>query len=471
MRILPLVMLLLLVACPSDPVVHDDDDDSAAPLDLPACGDGAVDDGEQCDDGDANSDSEPDACRTSCLLPWCGDGVSDSGEACDDGTELGGDGCTPACTVEDGLLENEPNDEPGEAEAWPGEPVHGGLAEGDVDCFGVELPNCGAVEARLIDECVAPATLTLHDASGNELAVGTPDADGCAVLDPEQAPGARFVEEGTWSICVRGLLDAAVPYYTLEIAVVQPEDAVYTVDPADDTDGDGRPDKCDTDRDGDGIDNDDDNCPDTPNGPDMAPLVPSADGFIRVFLGAGPYTGLTSEDSCLPTADSLVAEDDALVTPALADEAGEFVWTVLWSTSDRIEYLTDYGYVDAPREVYTAVYVYSETERTLTLGVGPDDGAYAWFNHELVVSDNRCQGTNIDSYTAEVTMLAGWNTLVMKVYDQGGGWGNYVRFLDEGTAVTDLELSLDPAGPWVPDQEDTDGDGTGDVCDDTPTGG
>ncbi len=47
------------------------------------CGDGSVDDGEECDDGEGNSDTLPDACRTDCTLPVCGDGVIDSDESCD----------------------------------------------------------------------------------------------------------------------------------------------------------------------------------------------------------------------------------------------------------------------------------------------------------------------------------------------------------------------------------------------------
>jgi hypothetical protein len=48
-----------------------------------ACGDGIVDPGEQCDDGAANSDTEPNACRTDCVLASCGDGVVGIGEECD----------------------------------------------------------------------------------------------------------------------------------------------------------------------------------------------------------------------------------------------------------------------------------------------------------------------------------------------------------------------------------------------------
>lgn len=76
------------------------DSDCAGDRACPAtCGDGRVDPGEQCDDGLANG-SEPDTCRTGCLLPRCGDGVVDSDEECDTGAELGSPStCWQDCTV------------------------------------------------------------------------------------------------------------------------------------------------------------------------------------------------------------------------------------------------------------------------------------------------------------------------------------------------------------------------------------
>ncbi|MBC7793188.1 MAG: DUF4215 domain-containing protein, partial [Clostridia bacterium] len=63
------------------------------------CGDGATDlvAGEQCDEGAANSDTAPSACRTSCVKAACGDGVVDAGEACDDSNVLSADGCRADC--------------------------------------------------------------------------------------------------------------------------------------------------------------------------------------------------------------------------------------------------------------------------------------------------------------------------------------------------------------------------------------
>ncbi len=75
------------------------------PLPLPpcGCGNGVVESalGEQCDD--ANADNF-DGCRYDCQLPRCGDGLVDPGEQCDDGSAngntLAGDCCSLGCQVQ-----------------------------------------------------------------------------------------------------------------------------------------------------------------------------------------------------------------------------------------------------------------------------------------------------------------------------------------------------------------------------------
>lgn len=64
------------------------------------CGDGYLQAGEECDEGYANNDSVPNACRSTCQSAYCGDGVVDSGEGCDSG-ELNGapnSVCSSHCT-------------------------------------------------------------------------------------------------------------------------------------------------------------------------------------------------------------------------------------------------------------------------------------------------------------------------------------------------------------------------------------
>jgi fibro-slime domain-containing protein len=81
------------------------------------CGNGAVESGEQCDDGNTNSN---DGCSSLCQredhwtcpvpnqpcikVEYCGDGVVQTalGETCDDGNAIPGDGCSGLCVVEAG---------------------------------------------------------------------------------------------------------------------------------------------------------------------------------------------------------------------------------------------------------------------------------------------------------------------------------------------------------------------------------
>lgn len=39
----------------------------------------------------------PSKCRSDCSIPICGDGILDGGEICDDGNNTGGDGCSADC--------------------------------------------------------------------------------------------------------------------------------------------------------------------------------------------------------------------------------------------------------------------------------------------------------------------------------------------------------------------------------------
>lgn len=76
---------------------------------LAICGDGVVRIGyEQCDDGNQNS---LDSCRNNCTLPYCGDSIVDSNEVCDDGGTEDWDGCSGDCSAlesdEDVALYNE----------------------------------------------------------------------------------------------------------------------------------------------------------------------------------------------------------------------------------------------------------------------------------------------------------------------------------------------------------------------------
>lgn len=61
------------------------------------CGDGVRVGFEACDDGDDNSNTKANACRTNCQLAFCGDGVVDALEECEDLNDNDDDDCNNNC--------------------------------------------------------------------------------------------------------------------------------------------------------------------------------------------------------------------------------------------------------------------------------------------------------------------------------------------------------------------------------------
>src|SRR3990172_2900972 len=61
----------------------------------PVCGNGTLDPGEMCDDGNTVAG---DGCAANCSREaYCGDGATGGAEVCDDGNNRSGDGCRSDC--------------------------------------------------------------------------------------------------------------------------------------------------------------------------------------------------------------------------------------------------------------------------------------------------------------------------------------------------------------------------------------
>jgi YVTN family beta-propeller protein len=63
----------------------------------PLCGNGLVQVGEQCDDGNGTNG---DGCDNNCTVTGCGNGITTSGEQCDDANLIAGDCCSATCQYE-----------------------------------------------------------------------------------------------------------------------------------------------------------------------------------------------------------------------------------------------------------------------------------------------------------------------------------------------------------------------------------
>ena len=107
------------------------------------CGDGIVEDGEECDDGQNNADDA--ACKFDCTAQWCGDGMVGPGEACDDGNEVEDDECTNQCAAADC----------GDGEVQAGEECDDGNADDGDGCTSTCLAaSCGDGHVQAgVEEC------------------------------------------------------------------------------------------------------------------------------------------------------------------------------------------------------------------------------------------------------------------------------------------------------------------------------
>ncbi|NCG21176.1 MAG: hypothetical protein GWP91_19360, partial [Rhodobacterales bacterium] len=205
------------------------------------------------------------------------------------------------------------------------------------------------------------------------------------------------------------------------------------------------------------------------NGPWSTAPTPNAEGFLGTWLILAPFTDVVSPYDCMPDVAERLG-NDAAATPALGDTVDGLVWQARIESGNQMLFHDWYYGVTTPREVYVVSYIYSLTERSVDLAIGQDDGSRIWFNHELLAEDALCQGAIADADLYPVTLMSGWNTLQVLVHDRGGNWALYARFKDGATPITDLDLSLVPGQSQIFDQSDEDGDGVGDVCDETPAG-
>jgi cysteine-rich repeat protein len=160
------------------------------------CGDGVVDAGEACDDGNTTPD---DGCDVACQVEanWsctgapsvcttvCGDGQMLGGEACDDGNTVSGDGCNDACDVDCANLSTTDCNSPGETLNASAAFVDPAPPAGFVQCAGFENTNANDVGSNWDAGCLG-AVLTLRirywDTSQNPWvllgdATLTPDSD------------------------------------------------------------------------------------------------------------------------------------------------------------------------------------------------------------------------------------------------------------------------------------------------------
>jgi cysteine-rich repeat protein len=280
------------------------------------CGNGITDLGEACDDG---NNRPGDGCDALCRLEsGCGNGVVEVGEQCDDGNLTSGDGCSPGCVLEIFLAVDSDGD--GISDFDEG--------NGFIDTDGDGVPDHLDTDS---DGDGIPDSIEAGDSDLN-----TPPVD----TDRDGIPDFRDLDsdEDGISDAVEGYEDTDGDGYPNFQDHDSDGDAVPdVVEKTVDTDGDGIPDYLDIDSDGDGIldahelfadtdgdgipnrldlDSDDDGIPDRIEAGDADlwsyPIDTDADGIPDYIDTDSDDDGLPDvmELGCPASSNRLVADSD-----------------------------------------------------------------------------------------------------------------------------------------------------------------
>lgn len=161
------------------------------------------------------------------------------------------------------------------------------------------------------------------------------------------------------------------------------------------------------------------------------------DGHLRQWLLAGP----------IPDADHTGLEaatlDESKLAPSHGEQVGQLAWQSIASAKDYV----DLGSILAPNAnviAYAHVYLYAPEVTPCTLVFGSDDGVRIWLNGNVLCTLHVRRVADPNQNTQAMTLQQGWNRLLMKVDQESGEWGFYMRLQTmDGKPLTGIQFALD----------------------------
>jgi cysteine-rich repeat protein len=173
----------------------------------PECGDGTINGTEECDDGPLNANA-PAACRLNCTDPRCGDGILDPTEVCDDGNSVNTDACNNSCrpaACGDGVVQPPETCDDGnavQADTCPNTcrtPICGDgvvqTSRGET-CDSLNNPRCSGTTCTVASPAITCGHIDLGSAEGSGVAVGSTATAPTNFLPPESCISAGVPNAG-----------------------------------------------------------------------------------------------------------------------------------------------------------------------------------------------------------------------------------------------------------------------------------
>ncbi len=172
-------------------------------------------------------------------------------------------------------------------------------------------------------------------------------------------------------------------------------------------------------------------------------------GYVDEWLVCGPFPHDWDEGR--------LAHDPLQGESAAMPDADRFAGGEKWrrvKSGDVLDFLSaDCGFATKEHAIaYAHVYVKAESERSLVLSVGSDDGVAIWVNGARVAFNDTARGHHHDQDRTDVKLEAGWNRVLFKVSQGVGDWALSARFLEGKKPADGLVFSAtnpDPRGAFA----------------------
>jgi hypothetical protein len=181
--------------------------------------------------------------------------------------------------------------------------------------------------------------------------------------------------------------------------------------------------------------------------PALQVSAPDSDGFIRNWLVLAPIA--IGGDSGAAEIERDYLKGEASIKPRAGDKVAvggaELTWTAHQTSDYFIDFLQSFGkergeYVAG----YAVAYVLADEDVKATLALSTNDQGKAWLNGKEVFSFTETRVLDKDTDRVDVTLNKGQNVLVLKVINEVNNWQGCARFLQGGTPVKNLKISVAP---------------------------
>ena len=119
--------------------------------------------------------------------------------------------------------------------------------------------------------------------------------------------------------------------------------------------------------------------------------------------------------------------------------SGQISWQK--ASDDTLDGFFAFGNEENPFVAYAWITFTSPEERKAQIRFDSDDQGKIWLNSKKVYAHRRTRGAKIDRRTIPITLLAGKNSILVKVCNESLPWGFYLRITDtDGRPYDDLKI-------------------------------